>query len=301
MTTLISQDFSLVQKLALALEKSTNELLSLDTNAVAKEFLSEERAIEQIELFKSTVNRFENNFDFLGKKLLEIGAGVGTFLIVARKKYNIDAFGIEPSSNEFSSFCEVSSILLKENNLPKDIIINGIAEEMPFENNSFDLIYSTNVLEHVKDPKKVLLESIRILKPGGFLQFVIPNYFSFWEGHYGIFWPCLTIKPLAKLYVSLIRKNPSYIDTLQLISPFYLKKLLHDFKNQIEILDWGKEIFKKRLESGNYSDWASLKKIRPIVKIIQKLKISSLAASFLNTFEMYTPVVITLRKRMITS
>ncbi len=148
----------------------------------------------------------------------------------------------------------------------------------------------------MKDPKQVLSESIRVLKSGGFLQFVIPNYFSFWEGHYGILWPCIINKTLAKVYVKIIGKNPAYVDSLQLINPMYLKRALEELNLKIEILGWGKEVFKDRLESGNYSDWASLKKIRVLVELIQKLKISSLIASILNLFGMYTPIVLTLKK-----
>ena len=295
MVTLISKDSLIVDKLADALNESTGDLLNRDFKAIASEFLAKDRAVEQIELFISEVNKFET-FDFKNKKLLEIGAGVGTFLVTARTQYQIAAFGIEPSKDEFSPFNEISLALLKEYNLSKDIVISAAAEKLPFEDSSFDLIYSTNVLEHVQNPELVLKESIRVLKPGGFLQFVIPNYFSFWEGHYGIFWPCLTNKFLAKLYAMLAGQNPKYIDTLQLISPFYLKNILKKIESKIEVLGWGKETFKKRLETGSYSDWASLQKIRPVVSLVQKLKLSSIAVAILNQFEMYTPIVLTVKK-----
>ena len=295
MVILVSKDSSIVDKLAVALNDSTGDLLDRDFKSIASEFLAEDRAIEQIELFKSEVKKF-SGIDFKDKKLLEIGAGVGTFVVTARKKYNINAYGIEPSKDEFSPFFEISTLLLKEHNLPGDIVIQGNAENLPFENDSFDLIYSTNVLEHVQNPKKVLEESVRVLKKGGFLQFVIPNYFSFWEGHYGILWPCLTNKFLAKAYVKLIGKNPEYINTLQLISPMYLKKILSSINN-IEVLSWGKAVFKKRLTTGNYTDWASLQNIRPFINLFQKLKLASLIANLLNFCRMYTPIVLTVRKR----
>lgn len=295
MPTLISKNLLIVDKLAEALSESTGDLLERDFKAIAREFLAEDRAIEQVELFISEVNKFEK-IDFKNKKLLEIGAGVGTFLITARTKYQIDAFGIEPSKDEFSPFNEISLSLLGEYNLPKDIVIAGAAENLPFDDNSFDFIYSTNVLEHVQDPKLVLKESIRVLKPGGYLQFVIPNYFSFWEGHYGILWPCVTNKLLAKLYATIVGKNPAYIDTLQLINPQSLRNNLSEVKNKVEVLSWGKDVFKKRLTTGNYTDWASLQKVRPIISLVQNLKISSLIANILNQFEMYTPIVLTLKK-----
>ena len=295
MVTLISEDSSIVEKLTLALHESTKDLLQCDSKAIATEFLATDRVIEQIELFKSEINKFEK-IDFKGKKLLEVGAGVGTFLIIARTKFGIEAFGVEPSEDEFSSFNEVSLALLKEYNLPSNMVAKSVAEKLPFPDASFDFVYSTNVLEHVKNPSKVLSESIRVLKPGGYLQFVIPNYFSFWEGHYGIIWPCITNKSLAKIYAKIIGRNPDYIDTLQLINPFYLKKILSGFKNKIKICGWGKDVFKKRLATGNYSDWASLRRIRPIVSAIQKLKVSTLIANILNAFEMYTPIVLTIKK-----
>lgn len=295
MTSLISKDASLVDKLAIAFEKSTKDLLNLDSKKVATEFLSQERIVEQIELFKKIVNKFYK-FDFRGKKLLEIGSAAGSMIVIARRDYDIEAYGIEPGEDEFASFNQISTALLEEYNLPKDIIKNAVGENLPFEDNSFDLIYSTNVLEHVNNPKKVISESLRVLKKGGFLQFVIPNYFSFWEGHYGIIWPCITNKLLGKAYVKLIGRNPQYVDTLQLISPFYLKRILEEHRSKIEILDWGKNVFKDRLTSGNYSDWASLQRIRPIIQMVQKLKLSTLAANVLNAFEMYTPIVLTLRK-----
>lgn len=290
----ISKDETLVDKLSDALYASTKDLLDLDVKVVAEEFLSKKRAIEQIELFMKITG-----IDFKGKKLLEVGAGVGAMLVIARSEYGIDAYGIEPSSDEFYSFESISSRLIEEYNLPKDIMVNSTAEKLPFEDNSFDLIYSTNVLEHVKDPKKVLSESVRVLKPGGYLQFVIPNYFSFWEGHYGVFWPCITNKFIGKIYVKLLGKNPAYVDTLQLINPFYLENILKDLNLNVEVISWGKKVFKDRLETGNYSDWASLKRIRFIIDIVQKMKISSLVANMLNLCGMYTPIVLTIKKRLI--
>lgn len=296
MVTLITKDKSVVEKLAKALNKSEGVYLERDYNAIASEYLTEERAKEQIELFQKEVNKKYPDFSFRNKKLLEIGAGVGAFLITLRKKYEIEAYGIEPSEEEFSPFNEISMTLLSEHSMPKNIIVKGYAEALPFEDETFDLVYSTNVLEHVQDPKKVLSESLRVLRRGGFLQFVVPNYFSLWEGHYGILWPCITNKFLGKLYLKLIGKKIDYIDTLQMISPFYLKKSLQELSYQVEIIEWGKDVFKTRLETGNYSDWAALKNVRWMVQLIKWLKLSSFLAGLLNLFQMYTPIVLTIKK-----
>ena len=47
----------------------------------------------------------------------------------------------------------------------------GFAENMPYEDNTFDVVICVDVLEHVADYKKVVSEVHRILKPGGLFFF----------------------------------------------------------------------------------------------------------------------------------
>jgi SAM-dependent methyltransferase len=70
----------------------------------------------------------------------------------------------------------------------------GDVSALPFEANSYDIVLSTQVLEHVQDPEKVCAEMARVLKPGGHLFLTTPqsspihnepwNYFNF--THYGL-------------------------------------------------------------------------------------------------------------------
>ena len=50
----------------------------------------------------------------------------------------------------------------------------GVAEDLPFEDNSFDAVFSYAVLEHVKQPFAAAKEIIRVLKPGGTLRAIVP-------------------------------------------------------------------------------------------------------------------------------
>ena len=45
---------------------------------------------------------------------------------------------------------------------------------MPFEDNAFDTVMATEVLEHCPDPEITLKEIYRVLKPGGVLFFTVP-------------------------------------------------------------------------------------------------------------------------------
>jgi SAM-dependent methyltransferase len=50
----------------------------------------------------------------------------------------------------------------------------GVAEELPFKDNSFDAVISVAVLEHVRDPFKAASEIMRVLKRGGKLFCCVP-------------------------------------------------------------------------------------------------------------------------------
>ena len=62
-------------------------------------------------------------------------------------------------------------------------ILTGDIAQMPLEDNSFDLIYSASVLEHIQDLPKALAEMLRILKPGGLMIHNVDPYFSPQGGH----------------------------------------------------------------------------------------------------------------------
>lgn len=49
---------------------------------------------------------------------------------------------------------------------------------LPFEDNSFDVIFCNHVLEHIPDDKKAMQELFRVLKKGGFGIFQIPQDIS---------------------------------------------------------------------------------------------------------------------------
>lgn len=152
------------------------------------------------------------------------------------------------------------------------------------------------VLEHVKDPERVIRESIRVLKRGGYLQFVIPNYGSFWEGHYGILWLPNLPKPLAKIYVSLLGRDPSYLDTLNLIDQQYLEKIIARI-DEAKVVDWGYEVWKKRLLSLQFSEWATLGSLKRLVKLVHRLHLVRLVCLFGKWFNWHTPIIMTIQRR----
>lgn len=61
-------------------------------------------------------------------------------------------------------------------------VVQGHAEELNFENSSFDLITALDILEHVDD-NKALAQCHRVLKPNGYLLLNVPAFDFLWSKH----------------------------------------------------------------------------------------------------------------------
>jgi SAM-dependent methyltransferase len=66
-------------------------------------------------------------------------------------------------------------------------VLNAAGEALPFPNNSFSLVLSHEVLEHVQDDRQAVGEIIRVLQVGGRLVLFAPNRGYPFETH-GIYW-----------------------------------------------------------------------------------------------------------------
>jgi SAM-dependent methyltransferase len=109
---------------------------------------------------------------FLDKDVLEIGCGPAG--VIFSLKNTKSRTGLEPMDlNEF----------IKED-WKKGLVRQGVGENMPFENNSFDIVLCFNALDHCLDPDKVIHEIHRVLREGAeFLLWlhVLRNQYKFLE------------------------------------------------------------------------------------------------------------------------
>lgn len=222
-------------------------------------------------------------------KILEIGSGLGAFILVCQKE-GINSFGLELNKNA----ANVANGILKKEGISNKVV-QGVGESLPYKNNSFDLVTSFQVLEHTQNPEKVLKESVRVLKKGGYLYFVIPNYNSFFEGHYGLLWLPRFPKPLAKLYLRFRGRDPSFIDDLQYITP---KMILNAISQEdVEIISWGVETWERRLDTLNFPTWGSTKKLLHLAKLAHGLKITSLIKYLGKKLDFYYPIILIVKKK----
>jgi SAM-dependent methyltransferase len=65
--------------------------------------------------------------------------------------------------------------------------VHDIENGLPYKSNTFDVVYSRCVYEHMKDPFKLLLEMKRVCKPGGKIVLITDNagYLLFHHNPFG--------------------------------------------------------------------------------------------------------------------
>lgn len=148
---------------------------------------------------------------------LDIGSGIGDYVLAARS-LGINAFGIEPDRIGVGADDTSLAIARDRSVYDAQIFAAGVGEALPFPDATFDLVTMNQVLEHVQDVGRVLEEALRVTKPNGILLFNTPNYLSFYEPHYKVFWFPLFPRPLARIYLCLRGRTPSFLDGINYVT-----------------------------------------------------------------------------------
>jgi 2-polyprenyl-3-methyl-5-hydroxy-6-metoxy-1,4-benzoquinol methylase len=177
-------------------------------------------------------------------KILDIGAGTGEFLSVA-KNDGWQTIGVEPSD--------------KAKAIAKSKGVSFVEQTSELENHSFDVISMWHVLEHVPDLDKQIKELKRLLKPTGTLIIAVPNFKSFDAKHYGKFWAAYDVPihfwHFSKTAIKLLFEKEEM--KLEKVLPmkfdsFYVSLLSEKYKS-------GKMNFIKAFFIGLQSNWKASK------------------------------------------
>ena len=102
-----------------------------------------------------------------GKVVLDVGCSYGKnvfrFADISKEIHGIEI--LEESISSAKNKNKNSNVFFKQ----------GDAENIPYESNKFDTVYSLWVLEHLENPTKFFDEVNRVLKPGGILILWVPS------------------------------------------------------------------------------------------------------------------------------
>jgi len=109
-------------------------------------------------------------------RLLDVGCGSGDFL-QKMKAIGWDVYGVEPG--------EQGALAGQKRGLN---IFHGTLEQAEFPDAHFDFIRFEHVLEHVPDPVATLREARRILRPGGQIRLMVPNWNSWPAQWFKSYW-----------------------------------------------------------------------------------------------------------------
>ncbi len=224
--------------------KSACGTFLVDKEKFTKEYFEE---LEEIRYrMQPEIHAFAQFSRAYGKRVLEVGVGAGTdFLQWVRS--GAKAYGIDLTEEAI----EHVKHRLQLYNLEAEGYVIADSENLPFDNNTFDIVYSWGVIHHTPNTQKALQEIIRVCKPGGIIKVMIYHRHSllayfFWIKHAllkfkpwksisQIIWDkmesigtkAFTIKEVRKMLkkqpVQIIRLSPvlSYYDKLERFNKFF--------------------------------------------------------------------------------
>ena len=111
------------------------------------------------------------------ERILVDGCGVGMY-VRALQPFAAETWGID---------IEAEHLTLARDNVPGANLQLAACENLPLASDSFDMVLSHEVIEHVRSDAAAAVEMVRVLKPGGRAVIFAPNRWYAFETH-GHYW-----------------------------------------------------------------------------------------------------------------
>lgn len=158
---------------------------------------------------------------------LEVGSGRGSI-----SSYFADN-GFECTLLDTSESILKTAEEIFERNGHQAEFVHGNALDLPFEDNSFDVVISIGLLEHFEDIETPIFEQYRVLNPGGlFLGYIVPERPENVQRHYT--WVNKLLKNIYSLFNTGKKKSIEKVDLFR--SDFGSERYL-PFINKLKIKD----------------------------------------------------------------
>jgi ubiquinone/menaquinone biosynthesis C-methylase UbiE len=132
--------------------------------------------------FERRLEMIQKRVDLEGKKILDMGCGEGVWTF--RFAEITDPKNVYGSDFDVDQIKSIRNLTDKgRGGIPPENFVGCPGENLDFEDNTFDIVFHNEVLEHVQDDKKTIEECLRVLKPGGLMIFFTPNTLWPFEQH----------------------------------------------------------------------------------------------------------------------
>lgn len=155
-----------------------------------------------------------------GKKVLDIGCGDGALsYLLARAGAVVTGIDNEPHG---LAFAEENLARENKGDELRYTFVNASAYEMPFTDETFDLVVSCEVIEHVQEPLRLLKEAHRVLKKGGTIILTTPHRLTehpLDDNHVKEYFPGEIRELLSRVFSDVTVKQTHHLFWLS----FYLK------------------------------------------------------------------------------
>lgn len=113
------------------------------------------------------------------RRVVDLGCGPGTNLFeihdAAKDIDGVDWFGLDLNVGEAAAGASRSRYRVAARGMRPVPFMAGDILNLPFADNSLDIIVSSEVVEHLPDPRPALREMARVLRPGGYAMITTPN------------------------------------------------------------------------------------------------------------------------------
>ncbi len=140
-------------------------------------------------LARDSVEQLQEYVELDGVTVLDVGGGPGYFRDAFRGA-GATYFSLDADVGELAGLGEIG-----------EGTVIGSGMQLPFCDDAVDVCYSSNVLEHVKDPWRMATEMLRVTRPGGLVFLSYTVWFGPWGGHETAPWHYLGGRRARRRYV----------------------------------------------------------------------------------------------------
>lgn len=134
-------------------EKKSKHLKGREEEAIVAMRRSSKRVRELLEAFQTIAD---------DARVIEVGSGAHGLIFYFGAKHGV---GVDPLAVSYRGLFPRWQVCAAT--------IAAVGEQLPFANESFDVVLCDNVVDHAESPKQIVAELVRILRPGGLLYFTV--------------------------------------------------------------------------------------------------------------------------------